>query len=164
MLLDAAPDALIVGESVWPLPAGTLLSMALRTWGPELHDACFKALEKRGNKRRQELVRAALVADTSASGCAARYSATALSASFKQPYLYLLNRADVSRMLQARLGRVPIEEFKRESPRGPLPRIVDRLERCCYNCAPIDGIAGVYPAETLSHVLLRCPVPLVRYR
>ena len=157
VLPDAAPDALIVGESVWPLPAGTLLSMALRTWGPELHDACFKALEKRGNKRRQELVRAALAADTSASGCAARYSATSLSASFKQPYLYLLNRADVSRMLQVRLGRAPTEEFKRESPRGPLPRIVNRLERCCYNCAPIDGIAGLYPAETLSHVLLRCP-------
>ena len=53
VLPDAAPDALIVGESVWPLPAGTLPSMALRTWGPELHDSCFKALEKRGNKRRQ---------------------------------------------------------------------------------------------------------------
>ena len=60
-------------------------------------------------------------------------------------------------MLQVRLGRAPTEEFKRESPRGPLPRIVNRLERCCYNCAPIDGIAGVYPAETLAHVLLRCP-------
>ena len=107
------------------------------------------------NKRRQQLVRAALAADTSASGCAARYSATTLSASFKQPYLYLLNHADVSRMLQVRLGRVPIEEFKRESPRGPLPRIVNRLERCCYNCAPIDGIAGVYPAETLAHVMQR---------
>ena len=92
-----------------------------------------------------------------ASGCAARYSATTLSASFKQPYLYLLNHADVSRMLQVRLGRAPTEEFKRESPRGPLPRIANRLERCCYNCAPIDGIAGVYPAETLAHVLLRCP-------
>ena len=53
VLSDAAPDALIVVESVWPLPAGMLLSMALRTWGPELHDSCFKALEKRGNKRRQ---------------------------------------------------------------------------------------------------------------
>ena len=157
VLPDAAPDALIVGESVWPLPAGTLLSMALRTWGPELHDACFKALEKRGNKRRQQLVRAALAADTSTSGCAARYSATSLSASFKQPYLYLLNHADVSRMLQVRLGRAPTEEFKRESPRGPLPRIDNRVERCCYNCEPIDGVAGVFPVETLSHVLLRCP-------
>ncbi len=36
VLPDAAPDALIVGEPVWPLPAGTLLSMALRTWGPRL--------------------------------------------------------------------------------------------------------------------------------
>ena len=109
----AAPDALIVGESVWPLPPGTRLSMASPgTWGPELHDACFKALQKRGNK---QLVRTALAADTSASGCVARYSATALSASFKQPHLYLLNLADVSHMLQVRLGRVPTEEFKRES-------------------------------------------------
>jgi hypothetical protein len=131
--------------------------MALRTWGPELHDACFKALERLGNKRRQQLVRDALAADVGASGCAARYSATALPASFKQPYLYLLNQADVSRMLQVRLGRAPTEEFKREAPRGPLPRIVNRLERCCYNCVPIDGVAGVYPAETLTHVLHRCP-------
>jgi hypothetical protein len=157
VLPDAAADALVVGESVWPLPPGTLLSMALRTWGPELHDACFKALEKLGNKRRQQLVRDALAADIGASGCAARYSATALPASFKQPYLYLLNQADVSRMLQVRLGRAPTEEFKREAPRGPLPRIVNRLERCCYNCAPIDGVAGVYPAETLTHVLHLCP-------
>jgi hypothetical protein len=31
VLPDAAPDALIVGEQVWLLPAGKLLSMALRT-------------------------------------------------------------------------------------------------------------------------------------
>ncbi len=99
----AAADALVVGESMWPLPPGTLSSMALRTWGPELHDACFKALEKLGNKRRQQLVRDALAADVGASGCAARYSATALPASFKQSYLYFINQADVSRMLQVRL-------------------------------------------------------------
>ena len=148
---------LVVGETCWPLPAGTLFSMALRTWGSELHDACFKALEKRGNKRRQLLVREVLTSDASASGCAPRYSATTLSASFKQPYLYLLNQADVSRMLQVRLGRAPIEEFRRECPRGPLPRLACREERCCYHCDPINGVPGVYPVETLSHVLLLCP-------
>jgi hypothetical protein len=43
-------------RSVWPsVPAGHASVYALRTWGPELYDACFKALEKRGNKRSQQI-------------------------------------------------------------------------------------------------------------
>jgi hypothetical protein len=152
-----------LGVNCWNLPPGTLYRDVFRTWGPELRAACYTALRMRANRCRQLIVRSSLTdAAFDGTSCADRYHSSSLSASHKQPYLYLLNPLRARRMLQLRLGILPTEECVRERPHRArngimaLARIPERSLRACYCCPPMDDTAAVFHCESLPHVLLRC--------
>ena len=68
-----------------------------------------------------------------------------------------------SALFRTRSDSQPTEDHVRRKPHRPrkslneLPRLDERLERACYQCDCIQGAPGVYPCESLLHVLLACP-------
>lgn len=99
------------------------------------------------------------------------------TASYLEPYWFLPDCEKGRRLLRVRLDCMPNEDYLRRRPsrktlpassanqiprRLRTPTIYPRLERplrACYLCAGIDEThaPGVYWAESLEHLLLRCP-------
>jgi hypothetical protein len=74
------------------------------------------------------------------------------SASYAEPFTFLIHVEAARRLLHARVGKWGEEVGYRRIPRGPLKRIEDPAQRACYLCP-----ADCWMPETLSHLLLHCP-------
>ena len=156
---DVADGRLVEGRSCWTLPHGTEYASAFDLWTPQLHDACYKALKRLGNRVRQGKVRS-MVAATGADNGNRRW-ATMISASFLRAYWFLPNVEDARRLLRLRLDMGPYEDYVRRRPyrssdRHPaLPRL-ERRARVCYLCGD-DALT--YALDTREHMLLHCTHP-----
>ena len=174
----------VEGKNCWPLPPDLLFSEATTRWSPVLKTACYAALKERGNARRQIIVREVL---HSASGrvdewrygnlessSSLRRWAELKSASYLEPYWYLVDCRLARRLLRVRLDCMPTEDYVRRRPTEKqitvsgkdirrvfvsqkYSRIESREFHACYCCDDIDNVLGVYMAESLEHVLLHCP-------
>jgi hypothetical protein len=82
------------------------------------------------------------------------------SASYAEPFLFLIHVEEARRLLHARVGKWGEEFGYRRIPRGPLRRIENPADRACYLC-PADS----WMPETLPHLLFHCPhADMVRLR
>jgi hypothetical protein len=174
----------VEGKNCWSLPPGTLFSEATTRWSPMLKTACYAALKERGNARRQIIVREMLHGVASRvdewrhgnleSSSGLRRWAELKSASYLEPYWYLVDCRLARRLLRVRLDCMPTEDYVRRRPTEKqitvsgndmlrvsvsqkYGRIESRELRACYCCDAIDNVPGVYKAESLEHVLLHCP-------
>jgi hypothetical protein len=174
------------GQNCWTLPPGSLFSDATTRWSPMLKTACYAALKERGNARRQILVRDMLHGVASRAdelrygnfeqSSGLRRWVELKSASYLEPYWYLVDCRLARRLLRVRLDCMPTEDYVRRRPSEKqikfistdvrhVPnsisqkycRIDSRELRACYCCGAIDNVHGVYRAESLEHVLLFCP-------
>ena len=171
------------GVDSWSLSSSIFYSQALLMWTPTLRDACFAALKRLGNARRQLLVlpflrQAVFEAKNASNGDMSQSSslrrwAEAKASSYLESYWFLPNCEHSRRLLRARLDCCPTEDYVRRRPSKKCvylgdghipshavrayPRVDDRTRRACYSCATINGVHGVYHPETLEHVLLHCP-------
>ena len=151
-------------KSVWVLPAGTQYDELPDRWTSQLHDACFAAIKRKGNARRQQVV-ASFLADQikngdQSNGSGLRRWATMTAHSFEQPYWHIPDVVAARREMRLRLDMGPNEDYVRRRPFSKtaecrsLPRL-DRADRKCYLC----GTAASAPPETLEHMILHCAHP-----
>ena len=142
----------------WQLPEGTKFADAL-VWSPTLHDAAHAILKRIGNVRAQQV---ALDEQGATTGHQQQQYAAVKRGVYFESYLNLPPRLATA-LFRTRSDSQPTEDHVRRKPHRPrksqkeLPRLDDRLARACYHCDCIQGAAGVYPCETLLHVLLACP-------
>ena len=143
----------------WQLPEGTKFADAL-IWSPTLHDAAHTILKRIGNVRAQQV---ALDEQSRADqGHQHKQYAAVKRGVYFESYLNLPPRLATA-LFRTRSDSQPTEDNVRRKPHRPrksekeLPRLNERLERACYQCDCIQGAPGVYPCETLLHVLLVCP-------
>ena len=158
-LCNASGGVYVDGKDCWPLPPGTDPASVFAQWSTELKLACYAALKQRGNACRQEVVKAFLRVQVISQTRLRRW-ASAISASFQQPYWRLLDVAAARKLLRVRMDVMPNEDNMRCAPHTraklKLPRIDSAAERACYLCPCIDGAESVYWPETMEHVLLAC--------
>jgi len=152
------------GKTCWTLPIGTRLENIFHSWSTELKEATFTVLRKKANRYRQSLVAEFLQTMGSRSG--SRRWTRLVSGSFEQPYWRMTDVNSARRMLKARMDMMDVEDVRRRRPSTrsvpgsmSLSRL-ERVDRACYLCGCIDGIADIYWPETLEHVLLACPTYL----
>jgi len=142
----------------WQLPEGVKFADAL-VWSPTLHDAAHAILKRIGNVRAQQV---ALDEQSTATGHQHQQYAAVKRGVYFESYLNLSPR-HATALFRTRSDSQPTEDHVRRKPYRPrksqkeLRRLDERLERACYQCDCIQGVAGVYPCETLLHVLLVCP-------
>lgn len=166
----------IVSSSPASVPPTTRICRVYRIWSDVLREACFVSLKRRANQYRQCEVQAHARAEAdvwdartqqAGTSVAKVLHASLLTVSREQPYLHLLAVDDARRMMLMRLGHAHVEMYDRSRARNarngnpPVPRVELRVLRACYFCPPIRGVAGVYPAESLEHTLLRCKCPML---
>ena len=159
------PNTYREGVNCWQVDEGETLATVFQKWSTPVRAACFAALKKRGNVRRQEVLRTKVMAilnDPDHEHGLRRWSSIT-SASYLQPYWHIPNVAAARRMVQVRLDCAPTEDYMRRrtlTTNGKkAERLDDRVTRACYCCGPIMGIEGIYHPETLEHVLLHCTRP-----
>jgi hypothetical protein len=142
----------------WDLPEGVKFADAL-VWSPTLHDAAHSILKRIGNVRAQQV---ALDEQGAAKGHQHEQYAAVKRGVYFESYLNLSPRLATA-LFRTRSDSQPTEDHVRRKPHRPrksqkeLRRLDNRLERACYQCDCIHGVPGVYPCETLLHVLLVCP-------
>ena len=142
----------------WQLPEGTKFADAL-VWSPTLRNAAHAILKRIGNVRAQQV---ALDEQGATTGHQQQQYAAVKRGVYFESYLNLPPRLATA-LFRTRSDSQPTEDHVRRKPHRPrksqkeLPRLDDRLARACYHCDCIQGAAGVYPCETLLHVLLACP-------
>jgi hypothetical protein len=173
-----------LGVNSWEPPPGARVSTLLTSWSDPLRCACYAALKQRGNARRQDIVSSyvnKIAACTDAAeekdntnGTGSRRWCELKLSSYMEAYWFLPDCAKARRMLRVRLDCMPTEDYIRRRPTSKkvpdagvsrryrttttYPRVDPRSARACYACNAIDGVhaPGVFWAETLEHVLLRC--------
>ena len=151
----------IDGATAWSLPVGTVYSTLFTTWTTELRLACCEALRRRANAHRQVAVRAFLQ-ECIANDAGLRRWAYLVTASHPRAYWGTLDAGAATALLHQRLDICGTEDFLRRRPYlatrlcPAYPRLIDRLQRGCYLCDTIDGIASVRWPDTIEHVLLAC--------
>jgi len=153
------------GATCWALPAGTLYRDVFRTWTAPVQQACYEALKRKANARRQQLVceqldklvLAAGRADVAQSSSLRRYAAIK-RASYLEPYWHIPDVVAARRLLKVRTDSARTRDYVLRSGRGErgAVRQPDRTLRGCYCCSSIDDVPGVYCPESIDHVLLRC--------
>ena len=148
------------GATCWGLPAGTRVADVMKTWSPQLEEACHTELRYLGNNGRQLEVRVFLAQQVQQHK-RLRLWATTISGSFEQPYWHLPDAKLARRLIALRLDTCPTEDWTRRRPCQRLKQLPPH-ERACYLCDCIDGVPDVYWPETLVHVLLRCSCPALR--
>ena len=136
----------------WDLPVGTTIHRALHSWSVPLRRAVYVSLRWLGNLYRNRIVFAAFVDEWTGPDNALRDFSPLKSASYAEPFTFLIHVEAARRLLHARVGKWGEEVGYRRIPRGPLKRIEDPAERACYLCP-----ADCWMPETLSHLLLHCP-------
>ena len=172
VLADAIADDLTCDTedyNWWRLPDGIDYQHAFYTWSPCMRQACFAALKRKGNARRQTLVETTLQSaivstrpgDPARQASRNRRYAMLKKASYQEPYWHLPNIEAARRTLWARLDIAQTRDVVLRSGRGHTvagdKRQPDRALRPCYCCPAINGVDGVYHPETIDHVLLYCP-------
>jgi len=161
----------------WQLPPGTSAAEACRTWTPQLQDAVFASLRRRGNKFRHDNSLPKTFAYWSTPDSAFRDLAAIKPASYLEPYWYAPDPRAGRRFLRARVGAWGDEYGFRRAPHS-LPRVheetlallkqqqvppnlfehgrlLPRIQpecRACYLC-PCD----IWLPESMAHLLLDCP-------
>jgi len=160
VLASRGGDHLELGATCWGLPAGTRAEDVMKTWSPQLEEACHTELRYRGNAGRQSEVRVFLAQQVQLHK-RLRLWATTTSGSFEQPYWHLPDVKIARRLLALRLDTCPTEDWTRRRPCKHLKQLPPH-ERACYLCDCIDGVPDIYWPETLVHVLLRCTCPALR--
>ena len=136
----------------WYLPAGTTIHRALHSWSVPLRRAVYVSLRWLGNVYRNRVVFADFVAEWTGPDNALRDFSPLKSASYVEPFVFLIHVEEARRLLHARVGKWGEEVGFRRIPRGPLKRLENPAERACYLCP-----AASWMPETLSHLLLHCP-------
>ena len=132
---------------------GTSIRSALCTWSAPLRCAVFVTLRWLGNCfRHGPTLFAAEAEEWAEPDAALRDLAPLKSASYAEPFVFLVHVAEARRLLHALVGKWGEEFGYRRIPRGPVKRIDDPAARACYLCP-----AATWLPETMSHVLLRCP-------
>ena len=153
-------EAVTLGVTAWALPDTAVYSSSLDDWSEPLQQACFTALRRRGNARRQQLVQAFHL-DQAQSGGALRRFALWSPASFRQPYLNLDDVHAVQLVARLRMD-LRGEDAERRRPHlaahnvRALDRIDDPEHRSCYLCW---HHGKVLVRETGAHVSLFCTHP-----
>jgi hypothetical protein len=138
---------------VWEFPVGTSIRSALCTWSVPLRCAVFVTLRWLGNCfRHGPTLFAAEAEEWAEPDAALRDLAPLKSASYAEPFVFLVHVAEARRLLHALVGKWGEEFGYRRIPRGPVKRIDDPAARACYLCP-----AATWLPETMSHLLLRCP-------
>jgi hypothetical protein len=143
---------------VWEFPVGMSIHCALHTWSVPLRRATYVSLRWLGNMYRNRIV---FEADMKKwAGPALRDFTPLKSASYAEPFVFLIHVEEARRLLHARVGKWGEEFGYRRIPRGPLKRIENPADRACYLCP-----AGSWLPETLPHLLFHCPhAEMVRLR
>jgi len=146
-----------LGVSCWDLPATAEYSTVFSTWTPQLRAACFAALKREGNARRQRLVTILLRGEANEASSHRRYVAIK-RASYLETYWSLPDLEAARRLLRVRLDNAAVRDVVLRSGRGNRgdARVANRVLRACYCCEAINGQAGVFHPETIDHTLLHC--------
>ena len=127
-----------------------------------LRRATYVTLRWLGNLYRNRIVFEAAMQEWA--GPALRDFTPLKSASYAEPFVFLIHVEEARRLLHARVGMWGEEFGYRRMPRGKvgrkLHRIEDPADRACYLC-PADS----WMPETLAHLLFHCPhADIVRLR
>ncbi len=148
---------LVPGVSCGDLPATAEYSTVFSTWSPQLRAACFAALKREGNARRQRLVTTLLRGEANEASSHRRYVAIK-RASYLETYWFLPDLEAARRLLRVRLDNAAVRDVVLRSGRGNRgdARVANRVLRACYCCQAINGQAGVFHPETIDHTLLHC--------
>ena len=181
--LRAVDDNRVVQEGIncWTVPdKATPASVTdiFRNWTSTLKEAIYGALRRRGNHRRQMLVRetVAAIENPTATRSHQYWWGVFTSASVLQPYWFCGDLMAARRMLRLRAGQACHEGYIRTRPYTHaitsqaevcIPRVENPHLRACYMCdKPIDeSKPRVFLPETLEHFLIVCGHPeLVRIR
>ena len=142
----------------WEFSVGTPVHRALHSWSVPLRRAAYVTLRWLGNMYRNRIVFAADMKEWA--GPALRDFTPLKSASYAEPFLFLIHVEEARRLLHARVGKWGEEFGYRRIPRGPLRRIENPADRACYLC-PADS----WMPETLPHLFFHCQhAELVRLR
>jgi hypothetical protein len=175
IILGSHGQERVEGVNTWTVASDTPYACLAQEWVPALHDACYGAIRRCGNRRRQELVRTSIQAqlDKSATGkgCGLRRWAMMVAFSFEQPYWHVSDVRAARRLLQQRLDMGPYEDYARRRPHRktrtrPYLHRLDRQERWCYLCGHVHAgeLTGGH-LDTLEHVAMECTHPdLARLR
>jgi hypothetical protein len=153
-------EALALGMTAWALPDTAVYSSSLDDWSEPLQQACFAALRRRGNARRQRVVQT-FHEEQAQDGGALRRFAQWSPASFRQPYLNLDDVHAVQLITRLRMD-LRGEDAERRRPHAAahnmraLDRIDDPAHRPCYLCW---HHGQVWARETGAHVSLHCSHP-----
>jgi hypothetical protein len=127
-------------EHCWSLPVGTTRLGAFFTWSHAMRAACYASLKRRGNVRRQALVRQLVEELLRRDSGGLKKWARLVAYSFQQPYWRALDAFAARRLLRLRLDDGPYEdnvrrrEFCRTASYPRLYRLHDPSQRVCYNC------------------------------
>ena len=161
--LGVQPAELKVGVSCWDLPDTADYATVFSSWTPPLRAACFAALKRRGNARRQLLAATLLSGEATAASSHRRYVAIK-RASYLETYWHLQDVEAARRLLRVRLDNAAVRDVVLRNGRGNRGdvRVADRVLRACYCCPAIQGQTGIYHPETIDHVLLHCPAHQAR--
>ena len=165
-------------ENCWTVPARcvtTSLSNILMKWTPVLKEAVYVSLRRRGNARRQLLVKEQVSRHVD-QNTTHYWWAAFTAASTRQPYWSSTDLTAARRQLRLRAGQACNEGYTRSREfvqaisaeyEVRLPRIADRSLRACYMCGPIEEAvdARVFWPDSLEHMVIACKHPdLVRAR
>ena len=145
-------------RQTWNLPANTSFADAL-AWSPTVCTASHEILSRLGADCASQF---SLGERDGVTGHQQLQYFAIKSGLRPEAYLNLAPRFSYP-LFRTRIDDQPNEANVRRRPHQPpnsrvaYRRVEPRELRACYCCGCIDGVAGVYPCESLDHVLLVCP-------